>query len=234
MKKRKQRAWTKEEDVFLKKNFVKMSRQQIADRLDRGFHSVHKRMRKLGLKRNEGLRNSLIGKKFGKLLVVRFIKTDKRRSYFEVRCDCGTIKILQHTNFTGGNTVSCGCKSRENIKINQYRGYYSSYKRVAKKRGLSFQLSFKDFMYIILQNCYYCGNEPRKIPHVRSKKSEVLKDAHISANGIDRLKQNIGYVKTNCVPCCPTCNFMKQEHDDTIFLSIISKIYNIQKRKKKS
>lgn len=225
--------WTKEQDDFLKKNLLKMTRKEMAKVLNIGFWSVYHRMRKLGLKRNKIFRESLIGKRFGKFIVIKFIKTKERKSYFEVKCDCGTIKILQHTQFTCGSTSSCGCKSRDNVEFNQYMAYYKSYKRVAQKRGLGFNISFEFFKNMIIKNCHYCGSVPRKIHHPLSKTSVMLKNVGIFVNGIDRMEQNIGYTKTNCVPCCPTCNFMKQEHCYDIFLSIISKIYNNRNLKNK-
>ena len=219
-----QRAWTKDEESFVKNNFVKMSRQEMANHLKRGFYSVHRRMQKLGLKRNESLRESLIGKRFGKLVVTKFIKTEDRRSYFEVACDCGVKKVLKHTNFTMGGTTSCGCRRYEDMDGRQYQKYYRQYGWSSKKRDLLFELSFDVFKKIILQNCYYCGDIPRKISHVKMKRMDL--DPHILANGIDRLKNDIGYIESNCVPCCPTCNYLKQEHNDDIFLELISKIYS--------
>lgn len=226
MKTYKQRSWTKKEEDFIKNNFTVLSRQEMADHLSRGFYSIHRRMQKLGLKKNESSRKELIGKKFGKFTVVRFIKTDNKRSYFEVLCDCGVIKILQHTNFTLGNSKSCGCKRYDNVEYNQYNSYYKQYKNSAKKRELNFDLSFESFKKIILKNCYYCNVEPRKMIHRCRRKDSPLKNSYILTNGIDRLKNDIGYLESNCVPCCPTCNFMKQEHSDDIFLQIVSKIHN--------
>lgn len=52
----------------------------------------------------------LTGQKFGRLNVIRFIKTEKKNTYWECNCDCGTknLKILSG-NLIRGNTKSCGC-----------------------------------------------------------------------------------------------------------------------------
>lgn len=228
------RKWNKEEDVFIKDNFTKMSRQEMADYLSRGFYSVHKRMQQLGLKRNESVRKELIGKKFGKWTVLRFIKTDKRKSYFELKCDCGTVQIHQHTNFTTGNSKSCGCKKYDNVEETQYKIYYKEYRSKAADRKLKFDLSFMLFMSLVLQNCHYCNAEPRKMRHRCRRKDSPLRNSYIPVNGIDRMQNNIGYIESNCVPCCPTCNFMKQEHNYDVFLSIVSKIHNHRNLKNNS
>lgn len=54
----------------------------------------------------------ITGNRYGRLVVLRFIKTDdKRRSLWECQCDCGKTVIVQKSNLTSGNTKSCGCLS---------------------------------------------------------------------------------------------------------------------------
>lgn len=54
----------------------------------------------------------ITGNRYGRLVVLRFIKTDdKRRSLWECQCDCGKTVIVQKNNLTSGNTKSCGCLS---------------------------------------------------------------------------------------------------------------------------
>ena len=55
-------------------------------------------------------RDDLIGKRFGKLVVVSFERKDGYVSWWKCRCDCGNEKILQRGNIASGRTVSCGCK----------------------------------------------------------------------------------------------------------------------------
>lgn len=80
----------------------------------------------------------------------------------------------------------------------------------------------EDAKALVSADCYYCGAAPstyREIGAGRwARKSEV------PTNGIDRKDSSIGYHIHNCVPCCPTCNYMKSDmhHDD--FLELCSKI----------
>jgi len=104
-------------------------------------------------------------------------------------------KICRHCN---ENNVKQD-KKREN-RVRNYREerncniqqYFKDYVRGATRRNYSMNLCFDDFKAIVVQKCYYC----------HYKKEEEV-------NGIDRINNDIGYDKENCVPCCETCNMMK-------------------------
>lgn len=57
----------------------------------------------------------LVGKRFGKLLVLEeagFVETtSRRRRVYNCLCDCGNHCQVQHQYLTGGDTKSCGCLS---------------------------------------------------------------------------------------------------------------------------
>ena len=58
---------------------------------------------------NKGGRIDLTGQRFGKLLVLKYTKTEKNVAYWLCQCDCGNqIEISSHSLVTG-NTQSCGC-----------------------------------------------------------------------------------------------------------------------------
>lgn len=96
----------------------------------------------------------------------------------------------------------------------------------AKSRGHSYNLSFEEFNSIISKSCHYCGEPPKMVS------KEILKhrgDTHqppIAYNGIDRINPKIGYQMDNCVPCCPTCNYMKHTLQKEDFLKQVEKVYN--------
>ena len=62
--------------------------------------------------------SDMIGKRFGRLVVVSFYKeNDKpKNKYLICQCDCGNTKIVQKSNLQSGNTSSCGCYRKEKIK----------------------------------------------------------------------------------------------------------------------
>lgn len=56
--------------------------------------------------------DSIIGKKFGKLKVFSYAKSDnKRSSFYNCVCDCGNKKIVRARNLINNKTKTCGCKT---------------------------------------------------------------------------------------------------------------------------
>ncbi|OGB84459.1 hypothetical protein A3F66_07060 [candidate division TM6 bacterium RIFCSPHIGHO2_12_FULL_32_22] len=97
------------------------------------------------------------------------------------------------------------------------------YKRGSKNRGYSFKLSLKQFSSLIKQNCFYCDSEPQN-------KTKFSTNGVLKYNGIDRFNNDIGYILSNCVPCCKYCNYAKRNTDIKTFLDWI---YRISYRKDK-
>ena len=65
----------------------------------------------------------------------------------------------------------------------------------AKKRGLEFFLTRREFKQIFSGNkCYYCNIESDKYDFQ-----------------LDRKNNNLGYLKSNVVLCCAPCNLFKKD-----------------------
>jgi hypothetical protein len=77
------------------------------------------------------------------------------------------------------------------------------YKKNAKQRDLSWELENEQFFALTQQNCYYCGCLPSQEAKTHSNTMSYF------YNGIDRIDNSIGYIRSNCVPCCKSCNIMK-------------------------
>lgn len=61
-------------------------------------------------------RINLIGKRFGKLIVVGKSGVNKHGNTLWIcRCDCGNDSIVSNNNLQSGNTKSCGCLRRANL-----------------------------------------------------------------------------------------------------------------------
>ena len=53
----------------------------------------------------------LTGQKFGLwTLIERKPLSDKKKRYYVCRCDCGTVKDVEHSGLVRGASQSCGCK----------------------------------------------------------------------------------------------------------------------------
>lgn len=59
----------------------------------------------------------ITGKKFGRLTAIERIENSKDgQTKWKCLCDCGNEKNVHYSNLVRGNTKSCGCLFRENIK----------------------------------------------------------------------------------------------------------------------
>lgn len=169
--------------------------------------------------------DQLIGKRFNDLVILEktdsYICISKKRNHktmrtrYIVQCDCG-VKFKAIKSFILNNKTRT-CKecayrlrpqSRQRVSTLDRLYYLTITRRIKKfKNKLFCNLSIDEFAEIIKNDCYYCGSKPTSKEYIRNNR--FAKDTIIYANGIDRMNNNIGYIKENCVACCPDCNFMK-------------------------
>ncbi|AGE57955.1 hypothetical protein PBCVNW6652_293R [Paramecium bursaria Chlorella virus NW665.2] len=80
---------------------------------------------------------------------------------------------------------------------------YGKYKNQVIKAGNVFELTKEEFENIRLQDCKYCQRSTTTT----------------HCNGIDRVEPKVGYILSNCVPCCRDCNIMKASFSVDEFIS---------------
>lgn len=185
----------------------------------------------------------LTGKRFGKLVCVDYIRhplyIDKdQRWAWECHCDCGNVSYVRTTAFKGDKPQqSCKKCSIETMAAQRVlkdflslrNRIYRQYKKGAEDRGYLFTLTFEEMESLIYKNCYFCNQSPEE------HKGESVYKAHegtFKRNGIDRLDNTIGYVFSNCVPCCFTCNKMKLDYTKEMFTEKVKQIYEFFIKKK--
>lgn len=83
---------------------------------------------------------------------------------------------------------------------------YNKYITRCKTKNRLFDLSLDTFKEIINKPCVYCGISPAKT--------------------VDRIDSSKGYIEGNTQPCCNTCNTMKWDASEKVFLDHIRRIYN--------
>jgi hypothetical protein len=71
---------------------------------------------------NKGRRLDLLGKRFGRLVVVEYggtktNVTNRKYTTWKCLCDCGNTSIVKTSLLTSGKTKSCGCYRKEKIKV---------------------------------------------------------------------------------------------------------------------
>lgn len=147
------------------------------------------------------------GKKFGRWTVVDISKKENGNYFWNVICDCGKKSVRKYNNLKYSN--SCGCISVEMLvaRCKLPEGVAAqnlvliSYKKWAKNRGHSFNLTDEECLNLMVKNCFYCGALPSN-----GKKSRTSTFIY---SGIDRVDNSLGYQTDNCVPCCKKCNTKK-------------------------
>lgn len=92
----------------------------------------------------------------------------------------------------------------------------SYYKRCAKNRDLSFNLTNEEVYTFFTNDCHYCGAYPATVYKHKS--------GNFVYNGIDRKDNDLGYTKENCVSCCKMCNLAKRDVSYEDFLKWIQKL----------
>lgn len=68
------------------------------------------------------LATNLVGQRFGRLQVVRFLRAEQKRQYWLALCDCGTECEAQGRQMVRGYKQSCGCLYRETVKLPRRQG----------------------------------------------------------------------------------------------------------------
>jgi hypothetical protein len=133
------------------------------------------------------------------------------------KCNCcGQPKDL--TDFykrgSGKRRATCvSCyKKQKRILESRPELRYKAYRRSAKRRNISFDLTLAQFKQFENKPCRYCG-------------------ADVNPISLDRVDNDIGYIINNVDSCCFRCNSLKHVFDEYDFLIHIADIYEFQKNK---
>lgn len=158
-----------------------------------------------------GKKLDLTNKIFGRLTAIKHSEERQhKRLAWDCLCSCGETITVSTLSLRSGKTTSCGCLRGLPKGEGGFRLVLRDYKKSAKKRNLTFSLTDEEFLNIVTQNCYYCGEKPSKI-------SEKNRRGEFCCNGIDRLDSSKGYVLNNLVPCCKQCNYSKLKISEEAF-----------------
>lgn len=158
------------------------------------------------------------GSRFGRLTVIDWSwgfygKGATKHRLYRCLCDCGKEALKPSGELKRKRCVSCGCLGKEKAvarwtKQPGHPGLHlavHNYKQSATKRNLEWALTEEQAEALVLNNCNYCGSVPSRLVQLKRGKHQIL------VNGIDRVDNTIGYVYSNCVSCCATCNFSKRD-----------------------
>ena len=173
-------------------------------------------------------RTDIVGKRFGKLVVIEDdgSRTNNGSILWKCLCDCGETTHATAAKLESGAKKSCGClakwrfktklKTEESFRHAAKSVIIGRYKSKAKQRNLSWNISRETFEKIIEQPCYYCGTTYSLIYENKEHKYKH--------NGVDRINSNIGYEDDNVVPCCRWCNQAKSTMSQKDFYDWVQQI----------
>lgn len=61
----------------------------------------------------EDIISEMIGRRFGRLIVIEFIERKLTHIFFKCKCDCGNYTVVSSNNLRRNHVQSCGCLQRE-------------------------------------------------------------------------------------------------------------------------
>lgn len=170
------------------------------------------------------------GKLYGELTVISLVKGE--RTKWKCKCSCGNETLVTGWSLRAGKSKSCGKCGKTRAATNPIepiKRLFRSLRTGAKRRGLTFELKFEQFVEISKLECHYCGQPPEiKFAYSRKRYSQGV-DTVAYANGVDRIDSSIGYIEGNMLPCCRMCNTMKMDQTLEEFYERIRRIYERKK-----
>lgn len=108
-------------------------------------------------------------------------------------------KLYNNYDYENSKYFEC-CKSQHNYNTYKMQNYIN--------RNIQFELDEKYYYSLLRMPCHYCNNRYDN-----------------GCQGIDRLYSNQNYTIKNCVPCCKTCNRLKNTLSVKQFEDKIKYIY---------
>jgi len=100
------------------KEVSKKWRENNVEKIKEYNKKRYRALKKAHKKKPSHNRKNILGKKFGKLTVIKFSKSkivgkikSNKKSFWECLCDCGNLCEVVASNLNNGHTTSCGCLS---------------------------------------------------------------------------------------------------------------------------
>lgn len=192
------RLWTKEEDDYIIEYYSKLEYPVIAKILNRTISSVTHRVKKFGLKKDNG--RPKVGEKYNYLTIISLeIRGLQRlrKCYAICLCDCGKRITTIAKHLKTGNTKSCGCMMSELVrqgKIKHGAGYTRLYKIWKGMRSRCFNPNNKHYQYYGGRNITIVD----EWQNFTNFQNWSLSNGYEDNLSIDRINVNGDYEPNNC------------------------------------
>lgn len=191
---------------------------------------------------------NLQGMAFERLTVVIFAGYNRQGAHWVCFCSCGETRIVSANALLVGDAIACAtCGHAIRVEklakalvskdgLSAFRQLVFRYKKSAKRRGISYELSDDDCKSLFALPCTYCGCPPSHTFHIGNNYKKDRKFAGIGGvkpiiyNGIDRIDSKLGYVQGNVTTCCRVCNQAKMDMSVGRFLAWAQRVAAHQNR----
>lgn len=135
----------------------------------------------------------IIGKKFGKLTVLKFLGFIKTKSIYECLCDCGNIKIVKRNSLVSEHTKSCGCL--EKGRKTHGKRHTNLYNRWLNMKDRCNNENNSHFKYYGGKNIKLCEKWENNFMAFHDWAINNGYKKHLS---IERKNNDLGYSEENC------------------------------------
>ena len=165
----------------------------------------------------------LIGKRFGKLVVVSFNKINGRHSNWNCKCDCGNECTRNGSALIYRQTNSCGCYKNFTGKLHKsFKGYEGLSRTFFNKiryganrsRKIKFDLTIEYLWDLYLKQNKKCALTKIDLWFTTQHKKS---DGNIS---LDRIDSSKGYVEGNVQWVHKDINWMKYKFSQDYFIKL--------------
>lgn len=143
----------------------------------------------------------LTGQRFGKLIVLEKAgKAKDGHCTWKCKCDCGNETIVNSNNLRSGNTKSCGCGEKENLKKLHFKKVhgdsnsklYAIWKSMRQRCNNSSNLMYNYYGGRGITVCQEWDND------YITFKNWAIENGYSENLSIDRIDNNKGYSPENC------------------------------------
>ena len=178
------------------------------------------------------MKNNIGDKKYN-LQILEIIKENNRISKYLCVCDCGNHKTITRNKF--GITKTCGCRQTVKGSLHRkWKGYNSlqggiwyQYIRNANKRNIPFNLAIEDAWDIFDKQNNKCALSGLDIKFGKRGKSKNRIETTAS---LDRINNDIGYIKENIQWVHKKINQIKMDLSTEEFIELCRRVVNENKR----
>ncbi len=171
----------------------------------------------------------MIGKKFGKLLVISECVDRNKNGHikYKCECECGELKNVFGTHLRECKIVSCGCYNRidgNSINGDQwYRIILSGINVRNKRRKMEFGIS-KEY----INNLYMYQRGLCALSGLEITLPKTWKDSSFTAS-LDRIDSNIGYIVGNVQWVHKHINIIKNSFPQEMFIYLCNQVSSIHR-----